>query len=67
MDYAVREGLIKIGVKNFYWEYKISDIEIEWIDDKTIKMNNHTIYLPNESYDWRHQNIKLYIINLIFQ
>ncbi|WP_291580613.1 DUF5412 family protein [Clostridium sp. UBA6640] len=57
--YAVRAELIeninKNRSKNFYWEYKISDIEVEWTEDKTIKINNHIIYLPNGngSYDWR--------------
>lgn len=57
VDYAVRAELIETNnenrSKNFYWEYKISDIEVGWIDDKTIKINNHIIYLPNGSYDWR--------------
>lgn len=62
VDYAVRAELIeninKNRSKNFYWEYKISDIEVEWIGDKTIKINNHIIYLPNGSYDWRHKKNK---------
>ena len=57
VDYAIRAELIessnKNRSKNFYWEYKISDIEVEWIEDKTIKIDNHIIYLPNGSYDWR--------------
>lgn len=57
VDYAVRADLIENSTKNrskiFYCEYKISDIEVEWIEDKTIKINNHIIYLPNGSFDWR--------------
>ncbi|WP_353955517.1 hypothetical protein [uncultured Clostridium sp.] len=32
---------------------------MEWIDETTININNHIIYLPNGSYDWRREKIKI--------
>lgn len=63
VDYAIRAELIennkKNSIKNFYWEYKAYNIEVEWIDETTININNHIIYLPNGSYDWRREKIKI--------
>lgn len=63
VDYAIRAELIennkKNSTKNFYWEYKAYNIEVEWIDETTININNHIIYLPNGSYDWRREKIKI--------
>lgn len=39
--------------KNIYWEYRDSAARITWIDDDTVKINDHELNLPNDQYDWR--------------
>lgn len=54
---AVRVELImnnkKGKKKNLYWEYRESTARITWIDDDTVKINDHELNLPNNKYDWR--------------
>lgn len=54
---AVRVELImnnkKGKKKNLYWEYRESTAMITWIDDDTVKINDHELNLPNDQYDWR--------------
>ena len=54
---AVRVELImnnkKGKKKNLYWEYRESTARITWIDDDTVKINDHELNLPNDQYDWR--------------
>ena len=39
--------------KNIYWQYKEDDATIQWIDNDTVKINDVTLDLPDETYDWR--------------
>ena len=40
--------------KNIYWQYREKDAVIEWIDTDTVKINNVTLNLPDDTYDWRY-------------
>ncbi len=36
------------------WQYREKDAIIEWIDNDTVKINNVTLNLPDDTYDWRY-------------
>lgn len=56
-SYAVRGELVfneKNGkTKNIYWNYREEDAEISWVDNDTVIINNHTLNVPKEKYDFR--------------
>lgn len=37
-------------VKNIYWNYPCSDVNIIWIDEKTVQINDITINIHNDTY-----------------
>lgn len=39
--------------ENIYWEYGVTNANIEWIDDNTVEINSHQIEVPNGRYDGR--------------
>lgn len=39
--------------KNIYWEYRISEANIIWIDDDTVSINNTALDVRKDVYDWR--------------
>ena len=41
--------------KNIYWNYPESTAEIEWLDNKTVVINGHTLEVPKGKYDWRNE------------
>ena len=41
--------------KNIYWNYRESTAKIEWLDNKTVEINGHTLEVPNEKFDFRNQ------------
>ncbi|MBQ3022986.1 MAG: hypothetical protein IJD91_06705 [Clostridia bacterium] len=41
------------NTKNIYWQYHEKEATIEWIDNDTVKINNITLNLPDDTYDWR--------------
>ena len=41
--------------KNIYWNYRESTAKIEWLDNKTVVINGHTLEVPNEKFDFRNQ------------
>ena len=41
--------------KNIYWNYRESTAKIEWLDNKTVEINGHTLEVPNGKYDWRNE------------
>jgi hypothetical protein len=55
VDYALRGEIEnKFGVKkNVYWNYKIKDAAIKFINPKTIKINDLEINIKNEKFDFR--------------
>lgn len=56
-SYAVRGELVfneKNGkTKNIYWNYREEDAEISWVDNDTVIINNLTLNVPKEKYDFR--------------
>lgn len=41
--------------KNIYWNYRESTAKIEWVDNKTVVINGHTLDVPNGKFDFRSQ------------
>lgn len=41
--------------KNIYWNYRESTAKIEWLDNKTVVINGHTLEVPKEKFDFRNQ------------
>ena len=39
--------------KNIYWQYHEENAVIEWLNDDTVRINQVTLNLPDETYDWR--------------
>lgn len=55
-SYAIRGELLSTDTKktkNIYWQYNISDVSSNWVDDDTIIINGKTLNLPNDRYDFR--------------
>ena len=42
--------------KVIYFQYKEREASIRWKDDSTVVINNVELHLPNEKYDYRHDN-----------
>lgn len=57
-SYAIRGELVfneKSGeTKNIYWNYREEDAEISWFDNDTVIINNRTLNVPKEKYDFRY-------------
>lgn len=57
-SYAIRGELIfnekKGKTKNIYWNYREEVAEISWIDNDTLLINNRTLNVPKEKYDFRY-------------
>lgn len=57
-SYAIRGELVfneKSGKpKNIYWNYREEDAEISWLDNDTVIINNRTLNVPKEKYDFRY-------------
>lgn len=58
-SYTIRGELVfneKGGkTKNIYWNYREDSAEIAWIDHDTVKINDHSLDVPNEKFDFRNQ------------
>lgn len=39
--------------KNIYWDYRIEEAEIEWMDDDVVIINGIRLKVPYEKFDWR--------------
>lgn len=56
---AVRGELVfnepKGKTKNIYWNYRESTAKIEWLDNKTVVINGHTLEVPNGKFDFRNE------------
>ncbi|MGF3104455.1 DUF5412 domain-containing protein [Rossellomorea sp. DUT-2] len=57
--YAVRGELVyneKEGKrKNIYWNYREETAEITWTDEDTVVINEVSLDVPGEEFDFRHQ------------
>ncbi|MFD4707934.1 DUF5412 domain-containing protein [Gottfriedia sp. NPDC058432] len=40
--------------KTVYWNYRESAADIEWIDSDTVVINGHTLNVPDDKFDFRH-------------
>lgn len=40
--------------KTVYWNYRESAADIEWIDNDTVVINGHTLKVPDDKFDFRH-------------
>lgn len=49
--------------KNIYWDFPQDLVEITWINDHTVLINNHKIDIDTEVYDWRRQSVKQKILD----
>ena len=55
-DYAVRcevETVKSKKVRNIYWQYHKSDVEIKWLSDYVVKIDDIELDVTKDSYDWR--------------
>ena len=55
-DFSVRCEVVKkeTGEKrNIYWQYHCENADIKWIDNKTVNINNQTLDVTKDTYDWR--------------
>ncbi|WP_420488292.1 DUF5412 domain-containing protein [Gottfriedia acidiceleris] len=55
--YAVRGELVynkEKKSKTVYWNYRERAADIEWIDNVTVVINGHTLNIPNDKFDFRH-------------
>ena len=55
-DYAVLATLRNnknYKIKNIYWQYHCEKADIEWLNDKTVKINGIQLNVKNEIYDYR--------------
>lgn len=41
--------------KNIYWNYRESQVVIDWIDDDTVLINGVELDVPHEKFDFRNQ------------
>ena len=39
--------------KNIYWEYRVENAEVEWLDEDTVMINGVQLDVPDEKYDFR--------------
>ena len=56
-SYAIR-GELKFNTenkkpKNIYWEYRVENAEVEWLDEDTVMINGVQLDVPDEKYDFR--------------
>ncbi|MEK3979837.1 DUF5412 domain-containing protein [Psychrobacillus sp. FSL K6-2836] len=56
-SYAIRGELVfnekNEETKNIYWNYREEVAEISWVDNDTVIINNRTLNVPKEKYDFR--------------
>ncbi len=38
--------------KNIYYDYPVSNVSMEWIDDHTVKINDYTMNIYKDTYNW---------------
>ncbi|QDP99627.1 hypothetical protein FOH38_03095 [Lysinibacillus fusiformis] len=40
-------------IKTIYWNYDESTVNIKWLDDETIEINNHKLNIFYDTYHWK--------------
>ena len=56
VDYAVLGEVIKQkggSRKNIYWQYPCHTATVEWLDHKTVKINDKALDVEKDTYDYR--------------
>ena len=38
--------------KNIYWEYRVENVAVEWLDDYTVMINGIELDVPDDRYDF---------------
>ncbi len=55
-DYSIRGELLTKETghrKNVYWNYHESDAVVQWMDDETVVINDRTLNIHTDVYDFR--------------
>lgn len=42
--------------RNFFWDYRIDGVNIEWLNDHTVSINGRKLDVRSDSYDFRKEN-----------
>ena len=56
VDWSVRGELVNNDTgkkKNIYWQYHKQNAEVSWIDDCTVNIDDVTLDVPHDVYDYR--------------
>jgi hypothetical protein len=57
VDFAGRAKLVfkeeRKKPKNIYWNYHEEGSNVKWIVNETLVINNITLRIPDEVYDWK--------------
>ena len=56
VDFSVRCEVVEIetgSTRNIYWQYRMENADIVWIDDHTVNINGVVLDVQTDSYDWR--------------
>lgn len=40
-------------IKTVYWNYDESTVNIKWLDNETIEINDHQLNIFNDNYHWK--------------
>lgn len=40
-------------VKNIYYDYPVNSVNMEWVDNHTVKINDHIMNIYKDTYNWR--------------
>lgn len=58
-SYTVRGELVfnekNQKTKNIYWNNQENDAIIQWSNDDTVVINGHSLKVPKDRFDFRHQ------------
>ena len=42
--------------RNFFWDYRLDGVNIEWLNDCTVSINGRKLDVRSDSYDFRKEN-----------
>lgn len=42
--------------KNIYWDYRITDTNVRWVDPDTVSINGHQLDVEKDIYDFRREH-----------
>lgn len=58
-SYTVRGELVfnqkNRKAKNIYWNHKEDSADIKWLDNDTVMINEHSLDVPKDKFDFRNQ------------